>query len=138
MSTLRDDDSGQFILLMSVVVAIGLVIVLVFLNQSMMAGHSSSESIINFPKNDIRDFRAVTVNEAYVLGTSMDPATFNSTFDRYIGQTKDIFDEEGTMVDVSYKSAVNTSTNRLDNTTIDLYYNNGETEYNDTTIVYMN
>ena len=60
---LKNDDSGQFILLTSIIVVVGMVIILVFLNQSLMAGHSSAESIMNFPKNDIRDIRSVTLSE---------------------------------------------------------------------------
>jgi len=159
---LKDDDSGQFILLMSVIVAVGLVIILVFFNQSLMAGYSSAQSIMDFPKNDIRDFRSATVNEAQGLGVEMndninasrneDPNTFNSTFNgsfnNYIGQIQDIFAQQGTLVEVTYQNNVapvivndsvynRTYTFYMCNyTIINLYYNNGETSYDDNTTVY--
>lgn len=161
--SIRDDDSGQFILLMSIVVAIGLVIVLVFLNQSMMAGHSSSVSIMDFPKNDIRDIRAVTLDEASSIGSRSnaqingsplvylnDNDAFNHMFDvqfaNYTTQVRDLYAEQGTIVDITNTNAVrqvplgNNSTGYIypgDNTTISFYYYNGETSYNDTTVLYF-
>lgn len=155
------DDSGQFILLMSIIVAIGLVIVLVFLNQSMMAGHSSAVSIMEFPKNDIRDIRATTLDEAAAIGKSAnvkinasplayddDRDAFGQMFDAqftgYAAQVKELYAEEGTMVNISWASyvrEVKVSDTTLiypgDNATISLYYYNGETSYNDTTILYF-
>jgi hypothetical protein len=157
-SILKDDDSGQFILLMSIIVAIGLVIILVFLNQSLMAGYSSSQSIMNFPKNDIRDFRSVTVGEASQIGIETnsyinsshdtDPNAFNNTFStkfsQFINQTEEIFQQQGTVVGVDYNNTVtpvtlsnNQTVYMGDNTTINLYYNNGETSYDDNTTVYF-
>lgn len=155
---LRDDDSGQFILLMSIVVSIGLVIILIFFNQSMMAGHSSAQSIMDFPKDDIRDFRAKTVAEAQVLGmkanddinaTKNDTATafydrFNGSFDSYIVQLQDIYAREGTSVDAKYNinlTSVSAPGNKTlypgDNMTIILYYNNGETSYDYNSTIYF-
>ena len=159
-SILKDDDSGQFILLMSVVVAIGLVILLVFLNQSMLAGHSSAQSIMDFPKNDIRDLRSATLSEAqfmvnnvnnqinsspssYNNNTTAFDTLFNGSFNNYIQQVQSIFEAQGTFVNVTYQNTVipfnltyrNQSYNisYCNNTTINLYYNNGETSYNDIT-----
>ena len=143
---------------MSIIVAIGLVIILVFLNQSLMAGYSSSQSIMNFPKNDIRDFRSVTVGEASQIGIETnsyinsshdtDPNAFNNTFStkfsQFINQTEEIFQQQGTVVGVDYNNTVtpvtlsnNQTVYMGDNTTINLYYNNGETSYDDNTTVYF-
>lgn len=155
---LRDDESGQFILLMSIIVAIGLVIILIFFNQSMMAGHSSAQSIMDFPKDDIRDFRTKTVNEAIYLGsganaginaTKDDSATafygrFNDSFDRYLRQLQDIYAREGTSVSGDYSinlTEVPAPGNKIlhpcDNMTIKLYYTNGETSYDYNSTVYL-
>lgn len=130
-----------------------MIILLVFFNQSLMAGHSSAESITDFPKNDIRDFRAVVLNEALQIGNetnaeinssqNTDQGAFNSTFEAmfntFISQTQEIFEEQGTTVGVSYDNVVvpvTLSDNQTIylgyNTTINLYYNNGETSYDDT------
>jgi hypothetical protein len=160
--SLKDDDSGQFILLMSIIVAVGLVIILVFLNQSLMAGYSSSTSIMDFPKNDIRDLRAATLNEAYDIGTAMNMQmnatpgiynnntsaftdTFNVQFGNYTSQIIDLYAEKGIAVNISdftdvdpvvYNNGTGQTIYPGYNTTISLYYNDGETSYNDTTTVY--
>ncbi|HTX43668.1 MAG TPA: hypothetical protein VMC61_02980 [Methanocella sp.] len=144
---MQKDDSGQFIILMSIVVAIGMVVLLVLLNQSLMAGHSSSESIMSFPKDDIREFRAETVEEASGIVADVNAnnslngiqrqANFNGSFNRYIGEVKDLYAENGAVVDVSYSSTVNASNlsiyQLINTTTLNMYYSNGETTYNETT-----
>jgi hypothetical protein len=155
---LKDDDSGQFILLMSIIVAIGMVIILIFFNQSLMAGHSSAQSIMDFPKDDIRDLKSETVNEAQALGLSANSGimlikndsttafndSFNGPFNTYIDQIQDIFAQQGTMVDVTYRvnlkpvAAPGNKTLYIgENMTINLYYNNGETSYDDNNTVYF-
>jgi hypothetical protein len=155
---LKDDDSGQFILLMSIIVAIGLVIILIFFNQSLMAGHSSAQSIMDFPKDDIRDFKVETLSEAQELGARSNSGillikndsttafndSFNSSFDTYIAQVQDIFAQHGTRVDVRYRANIkqvpapgNKTLYMGENMTINLYYNNGETSYDDNNTVYF-
>jgi len=155
---LKDDDSGQFILLMSIVVVIGMIILLVFFNQSLMAGHSSAESIMDFPKNDIRDLRSTTLSEATQIGNEANTyinssqntsqSAFNNAFDanfnNYTSQLQEIFEEQGTTVEVYDNTSlmsVNLSNGKTIylgySATINLYYNNGETSYDDNTTVYF-
>jgi hypothetical protein len=128
-----------------------------------MAGHSSAASIMDFPKDDIRDLRAATLSEADSIGTSMNEminatpglynnnttafnASFNEQFSNYTSQLKDLFAENGVIVDVANLNDVepvllNNMTGETIypgyNTTISLYYYDGETSYNDTTTVYF-
>jgi hypothetical protein len=146
----RMDDSGQWLLLGAMIVAIGMAVLIVFVNQSILAGHSSSQSIMDFPKNEIREFRAETVNEAYVLGRTANmngtsladrQARFESAFDHYSSDLKYIFGTKGTVVRVQYFEGLNLSMSpggqSLDNVTLVLYYNNGDTKYNETSMVYL-
>jgi len=55
-SLLRSDD-GQWIIISGLVVAIGLIILSVLLNQAMISGGKASEAVLDFPKSDIREFR---------------------------------------------------------------------------------
>ena len=55
-SLLRSDD-GQWIIISGLIVAIGLIILSVLLNQAMISGGKASEAVLDFPKNDIREFR---------------------------------------------------------------------------------
>ncbi|RJS72309.1 MAG: hypothetical protein CW694_03145 [Candidatus Syntrophoarchaeum sp. WYZ-LMO15] len=51
------DEGGQWILLSGLIIAVGLVVLSILLNQAMMAGGRSPEAILKFPKDDIREFR---------------------------------------------------------------------------------
>ena len=151
-----EDDSGQFLLLTSVVVALGLVILLVFINQSSMSGYSSSESIMNFPKDNIRDFRTETINEAQYIasaensynktgnGSQIDglgrKIGFNTNFTLSINDIKQIYAQRGIVVDVQSNTAYNDQTTdpkaqMLINTTLKMTYNDGETSYYETYVV---
>ncbi|WP_174589797.1 hypothetical protein [Methanocella conradii] len=137
MTKVLRDDSGQFLLLTGVIISIGMVILLIFLNQSSIAGHSSADSIMSFPKNDIRDIRNETIGEAYLIGerenkntlhnTSMKMNMFNASFNQYASNVTRLFEEKGCSVNLTAVPALDNST--ISNATIYIYYNNGETRY---------
>jgi hypothetical protein len=142
----EDDDSGQFLLLTGVIVAVGLVVLLVFINQSSMSGYSSSESIMNFPKNDIRDFRAETINQAMQIATTennigtIDGATrqlnFSQTFNKSKEEVRQLYARRGAVVDVSFNTAINSTSvlayQTIQNCTLYMSYTDGQTSYNET------
>ncbi|HTY91829.1 MAG TPA: hypothetical protein VMC84_11685 [Methanocella sp.] len=146
---LRDDDSGQFLLLTGVVISIGMVILLIFLNQSSMGGYSSSDSIMSFPKNDIRDLRIETINEAISLGArennnpyygynnstrgQIRSDMFNASFIGYASDIASLSARNGYLASVSAIPGVENQT--ISNATVSVYYNNGETMYNETLTV---
>lgn len=138
------DDSGQFLLLSAVIISLGLVILLIFVNQSSIAGHSSSESIMSFPKNDIRDIRAETVGEVKTISWSLNQFnnsttgqqkidTFNAEFARYAADIENLSAEKGCVVDVASVPQVKDKV--IDNATVTIYYNNGETMYSEDFLV---
>ena len=145
-----EDDSGQFLLLTSVVVAIGLVVLLVFINQSSMSGYSSSESIMIFPKDNVRDFRAEMISEAQqiaynennkndLLISGTRQSEFSSSFDSSINDIKTLYAQRGVSVDVQYTTMIDPTNDpvypKLMNTTLNLVYNDGETLYNENYVV---
>jgi hypothetical protein len=150
MSMVKTDESGLWLLLGSMIVAVGLAVLIVFVNQSMLAGHSSAGSIMDFPKNDIREFRDEASNEAYLLGVEANGAgttladrqsRFRTAFDLFLGNARFVYSSRGSDVKVSYAEGLNISGlpggQTLDNVTLFLYYNNGDTQYNETKIVYF-
>jgi hypothetical protein len=150
MSGLKTDDTGQWLLLGSMIVAIGLAVLIVFVNQSVLAGHSSSGSIMSFPKNDIRELRAETISEAFLTGTDANlygatlagrQSRFEATFGRFVEEARYIYSSKGSDVNISFSEGLNYSSQpggqSLDNVTLFLYYNNGDTQYNETRIVYL-
>jgi hypothetical protein len=134
---MKRDDSGQFLLLTGVIISIGMVILLIFLNQSSIAGHSSADSIMSFPKSDIRDIRNETIGEAYLIGdrenkntshnSSMKMNMFNASFSQFASNVTRLYEEKGCLVNLTAVPALDNGT--ISNATISIYYNNGETLY---------
>jgi hypothetical protein len=150
MSGLKTDETGQWLLLGSMIVAVGLAVLIVFVNQSVLAGHSSSGSIMDFPKNDIRELRTETVSEVYIAGTDANlygatladrQSRFETMFDRFVEEARYLYWSRGSDVNISYSEGLNysnlTGGQSLDYVTLLLYYNNGDTQYNETKIVYL-
>src|SRR5208337_1663799 len=149
MGQMSRDDSGQFLLLTGIIISVGMVILLIFINQSSMGGYSSSDSIMNFPKNDIRDIRADTINEATYLGTlqNNNPYSiynnttrgqhrsdmFNVSFNNYTRDMVNLTSLSGYAVDLSAVPSINNQT--INNATVSIYFNDGETAYNETLII---
>lgn len=144
------DDSGQWLLLGAMLVAVGLAILIVFVNQSVLAGHSASESIMDFPKGDIRELRAETMNEAFLIGTNANAngstlaerrLRFEDAFGQYISDVRRVFSARGSSVGITYLEGLNYSISpggqSLDNVTLIMYYHNGDTKYNETSTVYL-
>ena len=111
----RLNDGAQWIVLMGFLVSFSLFFLAIVINQSTVVGQTTAESVIEFPKNDIRDVR-------HVIGESVNLSTD-------IGVMK----EDIKFLSMQRKSSVvdyNSST--ADNTTyIMIHYNNGVTEYNE-------
>ncbi len=53
----RLNDDAQWIVLMGFLVSFGFFFLAMVLNQSTVVGQTTAESVIEFPKNDIRDMR---------------------------------------------------------------------------------
>ena len=60
MAGLNDD--AQWIVLMGFVVSFSLFFLAMILNQSTLVGQTTAESVLDFPKNDIRDVRSVIIS----------------------------------------------------------------------------
>ena len=55
----RLNDDAQWIILMGFLVSFSLFFLAIVINQSTVVGQTTAESVIEFPKNDIRDVRDV-------------------------------------------------------------------------------
>ena len=61
----RLNDDAQWIILMGFLISFSLFFLAIVINQSTVVGQTTAESVIEFPKNDIRDVR-------HVIGESVD------------------------------------------------------------------
>ncbi len=134
-------------LLGAMIVAVGLAVLVVFVNQSVLAGHSSSGSIIDFPKNDIRELRTEVINEVYLIGAdanhldgSLDDrkALFEDRFGQFLDDIRYVYSSKGSdvrVLDVSYNEVL--PGEHINDITFYLYYYNGDTNYGEETTVYL-
>jgi hypothetical protein len=136
IKNMQNDDSGQFLLLSAIIISLGMVILLIFINQSSMAGHSSSDSIMSFPKNDLRDISDETSNEIYQLGRAQNGSNFNNSTALYIADVQNLYRQKGTLVNVSCIAGVNDTV--VENATLLIDYYDGETAYHENTTIFMN
>jgi hypothetical protein len=56
-------DSGQWIITISLILSVAIFFLAVILNQSILVGQTTAESVLEFPKADIHDLRS----EVYTL-----------------------------------------------------------------------
>jgi hypothetical protein len=117
----RLNDDAQWIVLMGFLVSFSFFFLALVINQSTVVGQTTAESVIEFPKNDIRDVR-------HVIGESVNK-TFPSSDDLIVKDDIQYLSmyRKGAVVNFGYDTYT-------DNTTIRIQYNNGVTEYNETWI----
>jgi hypothetical protein len=60
MAGLKANNSGQMIILSGFVLCFSLVALILLVNQTMIAGYHSSNAVLEFPKNQIRDITSQT------------------------------------------------------------------------------
>ena len=54
----RLNDDAQWIVLMGFVISIAIFFLAILLNQSVLVGQTTAESVLEFPKSDIQDLRS--------------------------------------------------------------------------------
>jgi hypothetical protein len=114
----RLNDDAQWIVLMGFLVSFSLFFLAIVINQSTVVGQTTAESVIEFPKNDIRDVRSVIIQSVSFSSTDL------------ILIHRDI-----EAISMSRKSAIvnwtTASSCVADYSCMQIHYNNGVTEYNE-------
>jgi hypothetical protein len=112
----RLNDDAQWIVLMGFLVSFSFFFLALVINQSTVVGQTTAESVIEFPKNDIRDVRSA-------IRQSLNVAS--PVFNDVESDIKIIsMNRKSSVVNYSNFSAANA-------TYIQIHYNNGVTEYNE-------
>jgi dihydrofolate reductase len=109
MAKLNED--GQWIILMGFIISVGIFFMAILLNQSVLVGQTTAESVLDFPKSDIEDMKS----EIWVI------------FSRYRSDvvSRDISIADIENISMSRKSA----TIRISADPWVIHYNNGITNY---------
>ncbi len=109
------NDQAQWIVLLGLIISLGIFFLAIILNQSILVGQTTAESVLEFPKSDIQDLR----NEVRFLAWKDGLPQIQRD-----NCTKDIeflaLEREGSVVKITPGTS---STNWY------IHYNNGVTEY---------
>ncbi len=116
MAGLNED--AQWIILMGFVVSFSFFFLATILNQSTIVGQTTAESVLDFPKDDIRDVRAAIINSVYEDPVNDPLVVYNDTV----------------AIELARKGAIVTYSSYVQGnyTYINMHYNNGVTIYNET------
>ena len=141
---------GQWLLLTAVVAAIGLGVIMVLLNTAVLNGHSSLISITSFPKNDIRDLRSTSIDEAVLISNDINgnativdkKGAFNASYARFVDDIGKLYHAHSSLTDVRYvPQAANITlgngdvVSQITNVSLVIAYYNGDTFYTENVTV---
>lgn len=122
----RLNNDGQWIVLMGFLVSFSFFFLALVINQSTLVGQSTAESVIEFPKNDIRDISQVIKEHADNNGKISDPIhddIVNVSLKRKGAVINYTLDLAGT--GLGHDPLVDKNNYSM------IHYNNGVTEYNE-------
>ena len=118
----RINDEGQWIVLMGFIISVSLFVLAIIINQSVTVGQTTSEAVLEFPKNEISEVRGAVIDIA-----KTDPGSPDLRQDVYV-LSMDRMNAvvyynitDGRYQDIYYKYDE-----------IMIRFNNGVTEYNET------
>lgn len=118
MAGLNED--AQWIVMLGFIVGISIFFLALIVNESALVGQTTSESVLEFPKTEIQDFRSQVI-ELNNLGLVYDP-----TREEEINKIKEDIEK----LSLLKKNAV-ISYESTGSAEIYIHYNNGITEYNE-------
>lgn len=107
-----NNEEAQWIILMGLIISISIFILAIIVNQSMIVGQTTAESVLDFPKSDIQDLRS-EIFRMRMAEVDQNPVI-----------------EDIQIISLIRKSAIV----YIDNTSeiLIIHYNNGVTSYNET------
>ena len=118
---------GQWIILSGLILAIGLVFLVVLLNQAMSAGYKVSAAETDFPSREITEIFEETVRTSWLVWTATKP--YNESFDQnmsvFATNISKIYAARGVLVEI------NTTMYDRDNNTanITMHYYDGKVNF---------
>jgi aspartokinase len=143
MAGLRENTSGQLIILSGFVLCISLVTLAVLVNQAMITGFHSSNAVLEFPKQQIRDITSQTREScqsmtelALALNQSNNrgiESNYHSLFSQYKQQMAILYASHGEEVTLSLSkmnlTSIGTNASTGGTVWVNITYNNGMTYY---------
>ena len=129
----RSDDNAEWILLMGIIVSLAIIFLAILLNLSAAAVQTPSESVMDFPKSQIRDIQAELTDAAVKSDSEFDSdseseSAFEAKLDaiRKLAMARDGAVVEANLTYGRYADAEYVYAE------LTVHYNNGVTEYDGT------
>lgn len=119
----RLNDDAQWIILMGFLVSFSLFFLALVINQSTVVGQTTAESVIEFPKNDIRDINHVIKEHAGINGAIGDPV-----YDDIISLS---IQRKDAVVNYTLSTTFTRSSTEDERNYSMIHYNNGVTAYSE-------
>ena len=123
----RMNEDGQWIVLMGLLVAVALFFLALIVNQSALVGQTTAEGVLEFPKNDIRDLREAVFD--YVRDYE---ALRNNGYDDDVKNDVIAISLERKNAVVNFAVGEKRDVSGRDLRLVEIHYNNGVTEYDET------
>ena len=119
------NNKGQWIILSGMILAIGLVFLVVLLNQAMSAGYKVSAAETDFPSREITEIFEETVRTANLVWTSNpDKAQFETNMSYFADNTSKLYATRGVLVEIN--TTMNAPTNIMNLT---MHYYDGKVNF---------
>ena len=115
----RINDEGQWIVLMGFIISVSLFFLAIVINQSVTVGQTTSEAVLEFPKNEISSVRDVVTDIALIESKGGGTA---------------FLEEDLSTISMDRMNAIvyYSITPDTDYEIVEIRFNNGVTEYNET------
>jgi hypothetical protein len=115
----RLNDDGQWIIMLALIISVSIFFLALIVNESVLVGQTTAESVLDLPKSDIQDFRYEVMRESG------------------LSQLTDDTRNDISVLSIKKKNAIvliAAPTGRPPNPgeNISLHFNNGVTSYNET------
>lgn len=113
------NDEGQWIIMLALIISVSIFFLALIVNESVLVGQTTAESVLDFSKSDIQDFRHEVMRESGL--SQLTDETKNDIVNLSIKKKSNI---------VVIAAPTNRAPSQGD--TISLHFNNGVTSYNET------
>jgi hypothetical protein len=146
MDNLKNNNNGQWIALSGLVISLIIISLAVLANQAIISGYYSSDAALDFPKENIRELRlqtwenaALAKNMAYCINATSNESVrgiYAGIFNNCSLQMEDLYGIHGETAGIEIMS-INSSSNSTNVSDIDIVkvnitYANGKTLYRST------
>ena len=146
MDNIKNNEKGQWIALSGLVISLIIISLAVLANQAIISGYYSSDAALDFPKENIRELRLqtwenamLTKEIAYDINATSNESMhviFENIFNNCSAQMEDLYAIHGETVGIKIMS-INSTTNSTNTSDIgivnvNIIYANGKTLYEST------